>query len=424
MHTAIAHGGALTCVSVLRRMGVWTLSDSEAVHVWMGPGRHARAHSGCRCVNHYQQGTPPLGAASLVNALLHFRQCEGDEASFAAFESAWRKRLLSRSQRDQVRAGLPAGSRWLVDLARPDADSGLESLLRLRLHIIGVRLDCQVSILGVGRVDFVVGGRLIIEADGKENHDGPTKRHKDLFGMPPRLLSDTRRCTSTTRRSCMTGRQCSARSPQPCDGPRGGHDVGCGQLERWCSDPGYRGAVTMTTTLLRTGSALAAVGLLIGMLSACTPESKPTPKPTKSAAFATDEEAFAAAEETYKAYVDATNAVDLQDPDSFDAVFSWLTGSALAEERETFSQFRAEGLSRSGEGSFDTFTPTTFDQKEVVASVCLDVSDIELSYADGTSAVPVDRPARTGRSVTFVPADSETGLRIASHDNAQDDFKC
>ncbi|QMU97609.1 DUF559 domain-containing protein [Microbacterium esteraromaticum] len=180
VHSAVAHGGALTCVSLLRRSGIWTLSHSDAVHVWMGPGRHARPHRGCRCVSHYQQGRPPLSTAPLVAALLHFRQCEGDEAFFAAFESAWRKRLLSRAQRDQVRAGLPRGARWLVDLARPDADSGLESLLRLRLHIIGIRLDCQVVIDGVGRVDFVIDGRLIIEADGRENHDAPVKRHKDL----------------------------------------------------------------------------------------------------------------------------------------------------------------------------------------------------------------------------------------------------
>jgi very-short-patch-repair endonuclease len=35
-------------------------------------------------------------------------------------------------------------------------------------------------IQGVGKVDFVIAGRLILEADGKENHDGETKRHKDL----------------------------------------------------------------------------------------------------------------------------------------------------------------------------------------------------------------------------------------------------
>jgi len=67
-----------------------------------------------------------------------------------------------------------------VDLARGYAESGLESLLRLRMHILGIRLDCQVRIDGVGRVDFVLAGRLILEADGRDNHDGASMRHKDL----------------------------------------------------------------------------------------------------------------------------------------------------------------------------------------------------------------------------------------------------
>lgn len=79
-----------------------------------------------------------------------------------------------------MRASLPASARWLVDLARGDADSGLESLLRLRLHLLGISLACQVTIAGVGKVDFVIGQRLILEADGKENHEGAKKRHKDL----------------------------------------------------------------------------------------------------------------------------------------------------------------------------------------------------------------------------------------------------
>ncbi|WP_270366002.1 DUF559 domain-containing protein [Microbacterium algeriense] len=32
---------------------------------------------------------------------------------------------------------------------------------------------------GVGRVDFVLGDRLILEADGDENHGSPTRRHID-----------------------------------------------------------------------------------------------------------------------------------------------------------------------------------------------------------------------------------------------------
>lgn len=176
---AVVHGGALTCTSVLRTLGVWVLHEGAEPHVWMGPSGRIRAHPRCACVSHYYRGDPPLGRASIEVALTHLYRCKGDEAFFAAFESAWRLRLLSTAARSRVRHALPASARWLVDLARADADSGLESLLRLRLHLLGIRLDCQVVIDGVGRVDFVVGHRLIVEADGKKNHDG-SMRHKDL----------------------------------------------------------------------------------------------------------------------------------------------------------------------------------------------------------------------------------------------------
>ncbi len=67
-----------------------------------------------------------------------------------------------------------------MDLARSDAASGLESVLRLRLHLIGLALASQVAIDGVGRVDFVVGGRLILEVDGEGDHAGSDRRHVDL----------------------------------------------------------------------------------------------------------------------------------------------------------------------------------------------------------------------------------------------------
>ena len=177
---AVSHGGALTCTSALRTHKVWVLHEGTEPHIWMGASGKARDHANCACVSHYYRGKPPLGTATFEQALLHLYRCQGDEAFFAAFESAWKLRLLSRAARARMRSALPASARWLMDIARPDADSGLESLLRLRLHLLGIRLECQVSIAGVGKVDFVIGGRLILEADGKENHDGKTVRHKDL----------------------------------------------------------------------------------------------------------------------------------------------------------------------------------------------------------------------------------------------------
>lgn len=37
-----------------------------------------------------------------------------------------------------------------------------------------------MSVFGVGRVDAVIGERLLIEVDGRDNHDGVRMRHKDL----------------------------------------------------------------------------------------------------------------------------------------------------------------------------------------------------------------------------------------------------
>ncbi|UYO98034.1 endonuclease domain-containing protein [Microbacterium sp. M28] len=177
---AAAHGGALTCEAALKRHGVWTLTEEPRPHVWMGTNGRRHPHAGCTCVSHFFDGPTRFGLATAETALAHVHSCAGDEAFFTAFESAWRKGLLSRAARARIRDTLPESARWLVDLARADADSGLESLLRLRLHLLGIRLDCQVPIAGVGKVDFVIGGRLILEVDGRKNHDGGSMRRKDL----------------------------------------------------------------------------------------------------------------------------------------------------------------------------------------------------------------------------------------------------
>lgn len=177
---AAAHGGALTCASALRLHGIWTLNDDPTVHVWLGGTGRVHHPSQCSCVGHFFAGTMRLGLAPVEVVLVHVYHCHGDEAFFAALESALRQRKISSATTARIRARLPVGARWLVDLARTDADSGLESLLRLRLHLLGIQLECQVLIPTVGLVDFVIDRRLILETDGKENHDSTSHRHKDL----------------------------------------------------------------------------------------------------------------------------------------------------------------------------------------------------------------------------------------------------
>src|SRR5688572_28357264 len=99
-----------------------------------------------------------------------------------------------------------------------------------------------------------------------------------------------------------------------------------------------------------------------------------SPDPAESApSFATEEEAFAAAEETYRAYVDALNKVDLSDPETFEEVFAWTTGDANAHERETLSGMHADGWTVSGNTQIAAFRGREFapDAEEIVtAMVC------------------------------------------------------
>ncbi|WP_406250494.1 endonuclease domain-containing protein [Microbacterium sp. M] len=112
--------------------------------------------------------------------LLQIANCTDEDTFFAALESALRHSRLSPGDLAWLWRHLPVRMRWLVGFARSDADSGLESLIRLRLHRIGIAVRTQVLIPGVGEVDFVIGDRLIVEADGRENHEGADRRHKDL----------------------------------------------------------------------------------------------------------------------------------------------------------------------------------------------------------------------------------------------------
>ena len=176
---ALRHGGVLACVSVARQMGLWVLPVDEIVHVSLPAHGHAREHDGCACVQHWNALDPSRSMVSLIDALIQIRGCHGEDAFFAALESALHAGILDDDGRIGLRRRITDSARWLVDFARSDAESGLESLLRLRLHRLGIELHTQVDIGGVGRVDFVAGDRLIIEVDGAPGHEDRPSRHKD-----------------------------------------------------------------------------------------------------------------------------------------------------------------------------------------------------------------------------------------------------
>jgi len=141
---------------------------------------------------------------------------------------------------------------------------------------------------------------------------------------------------------------------------------------------------------------------MVTVLPGCTPEPEPTPTPT--AAFASEEEAFAAAEEVYRAYNDAGNArlrgEESPDPQDF------LIATALEDDIDGLELLRTSKLQLVGEISVAKFVGQNADltssDAQVVSMVCLDVSATHVLDSVGTDITPTDRPPTLAQEVTMV----------------------
>lgn len=99
-------------------------------------------------------------------------QCLDRDAATSVLDSVLRTGLMT--PRDLAGALQRVGPRGLklAALVSPCSESGIESILRLLLRSMRVKFQTQVVIREVGRVDFLIGDRLVVEADGILFHSG------------------------------------------------------------------------------------------------------------------------------------------------------------------------------------------------------------------------------------------------------------
>lgn len=179
---AASAGGRLACVSVLALLGVFVV-EQHAVHVHFE--RTASRRSGSRRGEVWHWAgllrTPHPGATmvSIVDALAQAVVCQPPRVAVASLDSALHKKVIDDDDLDEIFARVPARRRVLRRLVDERAESGTETLVRLMALALGFRVELQVTITGVGRVDMVLDGWLVVECDSEEFHTGWLSQKRD-----------------------------------------------------------------------------------------------------------------------------------------------------------------------------------------------------------------------------------------------------
>ncbi|HEX7834119.1 MAG TPA: hypothetical protein VF479_01480 [Pseudolysinimonas sp.] len=164
---------------------------------------------------------------------------------------------------------------------------------------------------------------------------------------------------------------------------------------------------------MRTAAAATALGLTLlaaAGLAACTPDDPvipPDPLPSSTPVFASEEEALAAAEDAYGAYLNSADEISAESGKDPERIEQFASGQLLEDALEGFSQLHDKHWRTVGSSTVDSFTEQFVDLASpvVVAYVCVDVSAVDVLDEDGKSVVSPDRPDRQAFEVTFEMGD-------------------
>lgn len=196
---AVRVGGVLACVSAVDSFGLPVPPQpTRLVHVSV-PGNSARRRHH-RDKHHYvvpdedreirvhwaaSDGASAGWRTGLVGSLVALVECVPPDWFVAALDAALHaprdgSALLAAEGLRELQLRLPDKYRGLLPLIDPRAESPLETLLRLEMRRRGITgVELQVWIHQGRRVDFLIDGRLIVEADGEAYHDPVEDRRRD-----------------------------------------------------------------------------------------------------------------------------------------------------------------------------------------------------------------------------------------------------
>ncbi len=123
-------------------------------------------------------GPPAVANVSALDAVIQAVHCQSRLGALVALDSARNLRVISPIEVERV-ASMSARAARIVRVSDARAESGLETALREIVRAVGLAYELQVTFEGIGRVDIVVAGVIVAEADGDRHHSDLVQRRRD-----------------------------------------------------------------------------------------------------------------------------------------------------------------------------------------------------------------------------------------------------
>jgi hypothetical protein len=179
-------GGRLTCVSALQLAGVFAFDATfPHIHLPRTASRSRSPRNGLVPLTEFNRDGAELHwwplfgchegsefAVGIADALAHAVRCQNSWHAIASLDNALHLGKIDETDVAEIFRHLPG--RFLPLRAEIDgrSEAGQETVLRLIMQAAGLHCELQVTVPGVGRVDMIVEGILVLEADSRLAHDG------------------------------------------------------------------------------------------------------------------------------------------------------------------------------------------------------------------------------------------------------------
>lgn len=164
----VRKGWVVSCLKALRLHGVWVLDSRTKAHARGNSAAYRTPNTLCR---QYGRPEPLRGAVDdLPTAYRHAAKCVDGEDFIAISDSILNQRLMTIDEMRSELVAAPMSKQLLLDKCDGNAQSGTESMVRVRLRAKRLKVRTQVMIEGLGHVDLLIGKAMIIEVDGETFH--------------------------------------------------------------------------------------------------------------------------------------------------------------------------------------------------------------------------------------------------------------